>query len=557
MAKTKEKVVRRCAWTGCKEDISHRGNRAMFCEEHQKENRRNQDRSRRVPAKGKRQVNGDASQWAAASESTRMDSVAQMRMLPVKALEPSQSRAQALRRGRFDEAAIEELAASVRSVGIVEPLVVRADESIADRWQIVAGERRWLAAQRAGLAEVPCVVREFDDEQATVVQLIENLQRLDMDPLSEAEGFGVLVRSHGWDAERVAKEIGRSRSHVYGRLQLLDLAPGCRAALAEGEINATVGRTLCSVPASLQDAALNALRKEQDGYDGPLTTREIEDVIDWEFRRRIDGSAQEIGFDPAAKLVAIAFGGDMPLVDAPQRACTACKWNTSHNRSLGGSKGMCAHPDCHAYKQEQHADASAKAFEGEVVLATANSEFTSPTSTEPSRRKYVVDSWEIKGLRQQIKRAVPDVLFVCKDRARAGPRTFVVLRRKEAEAALPKRAAKAPKENEWQRKSREAKARIERVAARVRPLFESEPTPEQAAALQRFVVQEFRQRAWSTTINAVGKRWKGADDRDVPLETVCPDDAKLRRFMLDLALAQAADSEHSESAEAFAAACGL
>ena len=551
MAKAKAKKT--CAWPGCDRDISDRGARAVRCKEHAAEWTRN--RSRRAAGSEGREVNGDATAWRAEmTQSTRVDSVSETALLelPLGALAPSGSRAQASRRGRFEAEGIAELAASIRSVGIVEPLVVR-DERAGIGFEIVAGERRWLAAKEAGLETVPCIVRQWDDERAAVAQLVENLQRVDVDALAEAEGYGTLVRQHGWEPARVAKEIGRSKSHVYGRLQLLDLAKGCRQALADGEITVTVGRTLCRVPESLQDDALKALREEQDNYTDPLTTREIEDVIDWNFRRRIEGEPEDVGFDPQAKLAALAFGGEMPAVDSPLRACTGCEWNTSHNRALGGRKGMCAHPACHAHKQYQHADALASAFEGEVVLATAKNQFATTTNTTPNRAKYVSDGWEIESLRRRAKRPLPDALFVCKDPARQGPRAFKVLLRGEAEAALPEERG----EQDWKREKRKAEEAVARVADLTRPLFEGEPTAEQEAALLRFVVQEFRLRAWSSTMTRVGQKWKGAKSPDVPLASLCPDDAALRRFMLDLALAQAFDSQHRDGAEAFAEACGL
>ena len=545
-----------CAWPGCDRDISDRGPRAVRCKEHAAEWTRN--RSRRAAGSEGREVNGDATAWreAATTQSTRVDSVSETALvvndLPLAALAPSGSRAQAVRRGRFEAEGIAELAASIRSVGIVQPLVVRVERA-GIGFEIVAGERRWLAAKEAGLERVPCIVRHWDDERAAVAQLVENLQRADLEALAEAQGYGTL-RQAGWDAPRIAKEVGRSKSHVYGRLQLLGLAEGCRTALANGEINATTARTLCRVPASLQDDALTALREEQDNYTTALTTREIEDVIDWNFRRRIDDEPEEVGFDPQdAKLVALAFGGELPAVDAPLRACTACEWNTSHNRALGGRKGMCAHPACHAHKQQQHADAMASAFEGEVVLATAKKQFATTTNTTPNRAMFVSDGWEIESLRRRAKRPLPDVLFVCKDPARQGPRAFKVLRRKEAEAALPK--SRAATEDQWERKRKAARQAVARVAELARPLFEGEPTAEQERALLRFVAQEFRRRAWSSTLTEVGKRWEGA--KDVPLDSLCPDDAALRRFMLDLALTHAFDSADRDGAQAFAEACGL
>ena len=566
MAKTKEKVVRRCAWTGCKEDISHRGNRAMFCEEHQKENRRNQDRSRRVPAKGKRQVNGDASQWTAASKSTRMDSVAQMRMLPIKALEPSQSRAQTLRRGRFDDAAIEELAASVRSVGIVEPLVVRADESTADRWQIVAGERRWLAAQRAGLNEVPCVVREFDDEQAAIVQLIENLQRVDVHALDEAAGFSALVREHGWDVKRLAAEIGRSRSHVYGRLALLKLSADCQQALSEGAISATVARALSSVPAVLQEQALDAVLGEQQHEDTLLTSRRALDLIETLFRRRLAGS---VDFDPDDAALIAAWDDDGGTARA--MACTQCPWNTSVNRSLGGAAAMCCQPSCWDGKAKETAELRVKNAALAVVRAADPRDFDGATG-HPARSRFVVaDGWAGDSLRAELKEAGKKPprakLFVVEDEerlSRGGNRVTRVYDRKD----LPKLPKPPDPHEKWRRQQREKRERV--AAARERVLrsdclevsgadahdaaLTDLLSPARARLVLLFVVSELRREAWQNTVNRLEGRWPGVSDRRVSIASLCRSDLDLATLAADLVFENARQHEDGDAAEQFAAA---
>ena len=543
MAKTTK-----CVWPGCDQPVAHGKAR---CKPHQKQF----DANMRAPAKrvGGLKPRANGAKRREATESTRVDSVAEgetaLAELPVDALRPSRIGAQASRRTRFDGDQLDELAANVRAVGVLQPLLVKPDG--AEGFEIVAGERRWLAARKAGLATVPCIVRQWDDAQSAVVQLVENLQRQDIHALDEATGYGAL-REHGWDVDRLAAQIGRSRSHVYGRLQLLALSPACREALGAGEIAATAGRTLSRVLPSLQDAALDAVRLEQDRYDAPLTTREIEELIDEKFRRRIDGRASEIGFSPKDSSL-VALGGDQ---DGVRRACTGCAWNTSHNRALGGRKGACANPACHADKQRQHADNMAAKFRGEVVYAKkVKAEFDYNGSAYPSQTRYVTGT-EMHRVRVQAEETgatLPEpILFICRDPDRTGPRTHEVYRRADVEAALPPKRA----ENTWEAKRHQAVESVAQITQRAQGLLDgAEFWPHHVAHLERFLVAELRVRVYPTTIEDVATRWEGANDRAVPLDAICPDDAELRRFALDLLLTQARESADATRATAFAEAC--
>jgi ParB family chromosome partitioning protein len=126
--------------------------------------------------------------------------------------------------GGFDKEKLEQLAESIRAVGVQQPAVVRkAAEN--GKYELVAGERRWRAARLAGLEALPCVVRELDDVAVLKIQTIENLQREDVHPLDEAEGYARLIKLAKYDVETIAHELGKSISYVYQRLKLRDLAP--------------------------------------------------------------------------------------------------------------------------------------------------------------------------------------------------------------------------------------------------------------------------------------------------------------------------------------------
>lgn len=147
-------------------------------------------------------------------------------------------------RKSFGEDDLADLAASIREKGIVQPILVRAAGDSADRFEIIAGERRWRAAQRAGLHEVPVVVHKVSDSEALEIAIIENVQRADLNPLEEAEGYQQLIDEFSYSQIRLAEVIGKSRSHVANTLRLLRLPDSVRAYVTEGKLTAGHARTL-------------------------------------------------------------------------------------------------------------------------------------------------------------------------------------------------------------------------------------------------------------------------------------------------------------------------
>jgi ParB family chromosome partitioning protein len=157
--------------------------------------------------------------------------------LPVEAIErnPEQPRK------RFEDAKLEELAASIRQHGIVEPILVRKD---GGRYRILAGERRWRAAQRAGLKEIPAVLREATDREAFELALVENLQRADLNAIEEAEAYEVLQADHGLTQEAIATRVGKERSTVANALRLLKLPEDVRESVRGGQLDMGHARAL-------------------------------------------------------------------------------------------------------------------------------------------------------------------------------------------------------------------------------------------------------------------------------------------------------------------------
>ena len=156
-------------------------------------------------------------------------------------------------RTRMDEASLAELAESIKAQGIVQPILVRPIEG--GRYEIIAGERRWRAAQRAGLVEVPALVRDVADQAALALSLIENIQRENLNPLEEAHGIARLIGDFGLTHEAAAQAVGRSRSAVTNLLRLMNLAKPVQELLLAGKLDMGHARALLSLPAASQTVA--------------------------------------------------------------------------------------------------------------------------------------------------------------------------------------------------------------------------------------------------------------------------------------------------------------
>ena len=190
-------------------------------------------------------------------------------------------------RREFDPAALQALAQSIRTQGVVQPIVVRGLAQ-TDRYEIIAGERRWPAAQRAGLATIPAIIRDVSDEMAVAVALIENIQREDLNPLEEAQALHRLTGEFGMTHQAIAEAVGRSRVGVSNLLRLLELAPEVKAYISEGALEMGHARALLALDATAQAAAA-----EQVVSRG-LTVRQTEALV----RQRLAGETAESGEPP-------------------------------------------------------------------------------------------------------------------------------------------------------------------------------------------------------------------------------------------------------------------
>lgn len=171
----------------------------------------------------------------------------------------------------FADDELEELAASIRERGIIQPILVRNKPGVADTYEIVAGERRWRAAMKAGLHDVPIFIVEADDQQALEIAIIENVQRTSLNALEEAQGYERLQEEYGYTQGDLAKTIGKSRPHVANTLRLLKLPPETRDLLATGALSAGHARALLGA----RDPNALAARIVEKG----LSVRAVEDLV--------------------------------------------------------------------------------------------------------------------------------------------------------------------------------------------------------------------------------------------------------------------------------------
>jgi len=208
-----------------------------------------------------------------------------VRQVPLDLLEPNPFQS----RTTIDPAALAELTQSIRSHGILQPLLVRPHPAAAERFQIVAGERRWRAAAAAGLHEVPALVHDMPDSEAAAIALIENLQRQDLNAMDEAEGYDRLLSQFGLTQEALGEAVGKSRSHISNTLRLLNLPLAVKEALRTGSISAGHARALLALPAP--EVGL------RDVLDRQLSVRQTEALANREPRSAEDTPSHTHGPD--------------------------------------------------------------------------------------------------------------------------------------------------------------------------------------------------------------------------------------------------------------------
>lgn len=188
-------------------------------------------------------------------------------MLRLSQVEPNREQP----RKQFSEESIEELAGSIRQYGVIQPIIVCKKGRI---YEIVAGERRWRAARKAGLKEIPVLIRSYSSEEIAEISLIENIQREDLNPIEEAQAYRQLIDEHGLTQEELAQRVSKSRAKVANTMRLLNLHPDVQEMLADGRLSAGHARALLSVENGLMQLELaeNVIRNS-------LSVRQTEDLV--------------------------------------------------------------------------------------------------------------------------------------------------------------------------------------------------------------------------------------------------------------------------------------
>jgi ParB family chromosome partitioning protein len=213
---------------------------------------------------------------------TDLESAGELQLLPTDLIDPSPYQP----REAYNEKTLDELAASIREVGIIQPVVVRPKDH--QRYELMAGHRRWLAASRAGKATIPALIRPLDDQNAAALSLIENLQREDLNPLDTAQGLQRMLDEFGVAQKDLAGLLGRSKADITLTLGLLKLLPDVQSYIRQGELTAGHGRLLYRLPPEQQK------RLARVAVAKGWTVRKLEEVI----ARQKSGSIPELHQDP-------------------------------------------------------------------------------------------------------------------------------------------------------------------------------------------------------------------------------------------------------------------
>jgi len=179
-------------------------------------------------------------------------------------------------RKHFDKESLDELANSIKKQGVIQPIVVRPDKTSEGKYEIIAGERRWLASQNAGLHEVPVVILNVDDVKSLEFAIVENVQRRDLNPIEEAQGYQRLVNDYNYNQEKLSQFIGKSRSYIANSLRLLSLPEDVLLMVQEGDLSAGHARSLIGLNNSVE-VAKKIVQKKLSVRQSEILVRQFRD----------------------------------------------------------------------------------------------------------------------------------------------------------------------------------------------------------------------------------------------------------------------------------------
>jgi len=249
-------------------------------------------------------------------------------------------------RKRFNEAALQELAASIKSMGVAQPILIRPVTPTVEQpeeYEIVAGERRYRASNIAGMGTIPAIIRQLSDLDAAKIRILENLQRENPHEMEEAEGYQLLMLQHGYNADQLADEVKKSRAYIYGRLKLCALTTEVREQFLDNKIPASTALLIARIPVpALQIRALGEILKPPAWMGSePMSYRQAVQHVQSTYMLDLKTAVFKVA---DAKL----------LVSAG--ACTTCPKRTGNQPEVfaGVSADVCTDPDCFKEKRAAH-----------------------------------------------------------------------------------------------------------------------------------------------------------------------------------------------------------
>lgn len=377
--------------------------------------------------------------------------------------------------------ALEDLASSIRAEGCIhEPLLVRPRltnplrDNVQDGWEIVFGHRRRRAAELAGRATAPCMVRAMTDAEARRAQAAENLQRENVHAFEEAEGYQAMLERDGLSADQVAERVGKSRSHVYGRLKLLQACEQVRTACLDGRIGAEVALLLARLRTTrLQEKALARI-------DSRIGKMHLEDGGKGSFRRIRDLLAEEF----TLRLKDAIFDREDATLLPDAGTCSACPKRAGNapefedlvqhedqrtsgaRRAVRGGPDVCTDPDCWAAKKEAHLARAAAAHAARgVAVVTGNKARAALAADGKTVKGAYVAASEVKAALKKVAGAAPKQVLIQDQRT---GKTVAAYKRDDLVAAGLKGLAAAPAKgadaHEAKRKQHEAERKAQAAA---------------------------------------------------------------------------------------------
>ena len=241
--------------------------------------------------------------------------------LPIEQLVPNQNQP----RKDFSADELKSLASSIRETGIIQPILVRKNNSF---YEIVAGERRWRAAQLAKIHEVPVLIKELTNEEVVKISIIENIQRVDLNPIEEANSYHQLIRDFGYTQEKVSSSLGKSRSYIANSLRLLSLPEGIIKLLKEGKLTSGHARALVGV----KNSEFLAKKIIEEG----LSVRDIENIV----KKEVAQSNNRVKMEPAIKKDVDTLNLEQDL-----KIALGLKTIIDHNENSGGGSVIIKYKD--------------------------------------------------------------------------------------------------------------------------------------------------------------------------------------------------------------------